>query len=354
METGHAKPVRKKSTLDDTQPFGTTPPSSRETTPRLVWITIAFLILAVSTYILFFRNRPVRTRLEAQLIISEIAALEAENRLQQVPALTWFDQWKQQSGSIWAEWEIILQSQAQRKEISRSARRGDENARLLQEGLRTLDLLLHRTQKLERKLGNPHTVVAGDTHYKIAEKFLKAKSPLTDDEIGRLLDSTPLKEPLLPGFKVWNFYFPDGFATFVTRGYAPLTPEEAQQREQQKQKGKTAEAMKQLYTLHFLVGETKSLLSRGILNGGMFDEPRIGEVKLAQFSASIDLRQQQQIRIQARSLKLDRISTVTIHPQEFKEGSDYRLVIARNGRSALLSFRNILKFRGRRLVIAVK
>ena len=90
----------------------------------------------------------------------------------------------------------------------------------------------------------------------------------------KILQKTRLQEPLLPGFKVWNFWLADGFCTFVTQGDAPLTPEEAT-RQPEKKRLEKDKALASLNSLFLIIGTLKDLQARQILIGGFLRSTRL-------------------------------------------------------------------------------
>jgi hypothetical protein len=84
-------------------------------------------------------------------------------------------------------------------------------------------------KKIEALLPKPHSVSEGENHFQIAMNFLVNKKGIPESEASALVERTALFEPLLPGFKVWNFYSGDVYGvygTFVTQGDALISPNE--------------------------------------------------------------------------------------------------------------------------------
>jgi hypothetical protein len=70
----------------------------------------------------------------------------------------------------------------------------------------------------------PHIVNRGESHYKIAIDYLINQKGIEKDRALELIERAALLEPLLPDFKVWNFYSGDEYGTFVTQGNASISP----------------------------------------------------------------------------------------------------------------------------------
>jgi predicted RNase H-like nuclease (RuvC/YqgF family) len=94
------------------------------------------------------------------------------------------------------------------------------------ENNREISGLKNEIAKYETSLPKSHTVTEGEIHYQIAMDFLTIEKKVEKEKASRLIEETILFDPLLPGFRVWNFYSNDEFGTFVTQGSAPVSPTE--------------------------------------------------------------------------------------------------------------------------------
>ena len=190
-------------------------------------------------------------------------------------------------------------------------------------------------------------MLGGDTHFQIAFDFLQNEIGKSPAEAQRILQDTQFQDPLLPGFKVWNFWLPDGFCTFVTQGTAPLTPAETSRQAKET-------ALTRLNSLFYIVGSADDLQERKILAGGFLKSTRLAEIPPGQFRLSIDLRSQQHIRVHAAALRLKKVSALTIFPREFNSGKDYAVRVGPGGRWLQVTILKRRVFRGRRVVLAVE
>ena len=85
--------------------------------------------------------------------------------------------------------------------------------------------LTARLQELEAMLPKPHVVEKGENHYQIAMNFLLNEKGIDKTRAMQLVERTALFEPIIPGFKVWNFYAEDEYGTFITQGNGPDLPQ---------------------------------------------------------------------------------------------------------------------------------
>ena len=78
----------------------------------------------------------------------------------------------------------------------------------------------------EASLPKPHIAVEGESHYQIAIDFLIKEKKVEKERAASLVEEILLFDPLIPGFRVWNFYSNDEYGTFVTQGSAAISPTE--------------------------------------------------------------------------------------------------------------------------------
>jgi len=341
----------------DTNPFGMNSYHPRRRFwPRIVAISI--LIIAAVGLTFIFKLLPLKNkineRLAVQLQVNEITALETVARQEQKKLLEIFTNLAKESGINASGWDFSAPTPEQLRLLQQHE---PETGELLATYIAKRDeciFLKQRVHDLEVRLGTPRLVVPGDTHFQMAYDFLISQTGSPDEEIRRVLQQTRLQEPLLPGFKVWNFWLADGFYTFVTQGDAPLTPEEATRQALEKQRQEKEQAVAGLNSIFLIIGTLEDLQAKQILIGGFLKSTRLGEIPAAAFRQTMDLRNQRDIRIQARELKLRKIVRVALFPKEFIPDIDYGLQISPQGRWAKVTIRKTNVFRGRRIVIAVE
>jgi hypothetical protein len=352
-QQGSSAPVKKA----DTNPFGIFIQRPKHKFRRRLIIGCLILIAATAVVVML-KLLPAKDRindqLHAQLRVSEITALEIVARQEQKRLLEIFTTLAQKNGIAVDGWDFSAPTAEQLQLLRRQAPATDDLLAAYlakQDEFTSLKKSIH---DLEIRLGNPRLVMPGDTHFKMAYDFLISQTGLPDEGVRRILQQTRLQEPMLPGFKVWNFWLADGFCTFVTQGDAPLTPEEATRQALGKKRLEKENALTSLNSLFLIVGTLEDLQSRQILVGGFLRSTHIGEIPVAAFRQTIDLRSQREIRIQGAELKLKEIIRVALFPKEFRSGVDYDLRITPKGRWATVTILKADVFRGRRVVIAVE
>jgi hypothetical protein len=353
QQQGSSAPVKKA----DTNPFGIfIYRSKRKFRHRL--IVGCLLLITAAGVVVMLKLLPAKDRindqLHAQLRVGEIIALENAARQEQKRLLEIFTALTQKYGIAADGWDFRAPTTEQLQLLRRQAPATDD---LLPTYLAKQDEFVSLKKSigdLEIRLGNPRLVMPGDTHFKMAYDFLISQTGLPDEEVRRVLQQTRLQEPMLPGFKVWNFWLADGFCTFVTQGDASLTPEDATRQALEKKRQEKDNALTSLNSLFLIIGTLEDLQSRQILVGGFLRSTRIGEIPVSAFRQTIDLRSQREIRIQGAYLKLKKIIRVALFPKEFSPGSDYDLRLNPRGRWAVVTILKADVFRGRRVVIAVE
>lgn len=245
-------------------------------------------------------------------------------------------------------------------------------------------------ERFEVLLPKSHTVTGGETHFQIAMEFLTDEKNVEKEKALRLVEATVLFHPLLPGFRVWNFYTGDEYVTFVTQGSAPVSPFElrrapgkypgnlsraADEKERLEAeinklrltkdqldariKGLRAEIRKMkesLNSLFYIVDLEKNLLEKGIIKSGFLGlgSPKLKEISLEHFDQKIDLRNETVIKIRATTFSLSKIKRVTLHPRFYKRGSDYEIKIEEDKQEAAITILAVNKFRSERIIISVE
>ncbi len=245
-------------------------------------------------------------------------------------------------------------------------------------------------ERSEVLLPKSHIVTGDETHYQIAMEFLTNEKNVGKEKALRLVEETVLFHPLLPGFRVWNFYPSDEYVTFVTQGSAPVSPFELK-RAPGKYPGDLSRAVgekegleteisklrvtkdrfesrikrlrveirrmeKSLNSLFYMVDLEKNLLEKGIIKSGFLGlgAPKLKEISPEYFDQKIDLRYQKVIKIHAPTFKLSKIKRVTLHPRFYKRGADYEVKIEEDKQDAAVTILAVDKFRSERIVISIK
>jgi|GEM_PF-2016446 len=359
-----------KTAKDDTNPFGRA--AFRRSLKFRHWsITIAMATILLLGLILIFRPafpgratamNPVaapksiihkkspaafKDRLEAQLQVNEVIAMETGARQAKKMLLELFGKIQETNSLDFRDWDFSNLTVKQNEALREKARRGDKACADFLALSSRYHSLKNRISGLEKRLGQPRVVVSGDTHFQIVYDFLAVRTGKSAAEAQRILQDTQFQDPLLPGFKVWNFWLPDGFCTFVTQGSAPLTPAETAHQAKET-------ALVRLNSLFYISGSVAGLHERKTLISGFLKSTRLAEISPGQFRLSIDLRSQQHIRIHAAALQLKKVSALTIFPREFNAGKDYAVRLGPRGNWIQVTILKKRIFRGRRIVIAVE
>jgi predicted RNase H-like nuclease (RuvC/YqgF family) len=262
--------------------------------------------------------------------------------------------------------------------------------------------------KYEASLPISHIVTEGESHYQIAMDFLIKEKKVEKERASRLVEEILLFDPLIPGFRVWNFYAGDEFGTFVTQGSAAISPTELRkapqknpdditnraideekrltakikklrkekdrlesqikdlQDEKQKMEKNLNELDKQnlekerlLNSLFYMVDLEENLLKKGIIKekrvlGIKLSSPKLKEISPADYDKKIDLRTDEIIEIYANQINLDEIKKVTLYPGFYKKDVDYKVEIEEDKKKAIVTILDTEKFRRDRVVISVE
>ncbi|TFG79351.1 MAG: hypothetical protein E4H23_06155 [Chrysiogenales bacterium] len=359
-----------KTAKDDTNPFGRA--ALRRSLKFRHWaIGIAAAAIVVLGLILIFRpalaerepainpldaakgqeqrKQPAmfKDRLAAQLQVNEIIAMETVARRDKQMLLELFGKLQETSPVDIRDWDFSNLSEGQMETLRQRARSGEPTSADFLALSSRYHSLKNRISGLEKRLGQPRVVVSGDTHFQIVYDFLSVRTGKSAAEAQRIIQDTQFQDPLLPGFKVWNFWLPDGFCTFVTQGTAHLTPAETARQAKET-------ALVRLNSLFYISGSVTGLHERKTLISGFLKSTRLAEISPGQFRLSIDLRSQQHIRVQAAALQLKKVSALTIFPREFNAGKDYAVRLGPRGNWIQVTILKKRIFRGRRIVIAVE
>ena len=261
-------------------------------------------------------------------------------------------------------------------------------------------------EKYEESLPESHIVIDGETHYQIAIDFLIKEKKVEELKALRLVEESMLFEPLLPGFKVWNFYSNDEYGTFVTQGSAKISPIEvirepgkyrgdikngaiaeeerltaqinkmrsvkdqleSQIRNLQDEKQKIEKNLNELdkqnsekesllNSLFYMVDLEENLLKKGILKRSGFlvlSSPKSKEISPGDYDQKIDLREKDIIEIYANQFNLGEIKKVTLYPGFYNKDVDYKIEIEEDKKKAIVKILDTEKFRRDRVVISVE
>ncbi len=256
---------------------------------------------------------------------------------------------------------------------------------------------------LEALLPSPHVVTQGENHYQIAMDFLLNEKGVEKSRALQLIERTAMFEPLIPGFKVWNFYSGEEYGTFITQGGAPISPNAIRRKAKQQlvdardnaiaEKDKLADDIKVLEqkrdqiigqvddlnqekqnlmvkigdlgeknsemqttinSVHYMLDTKKNLLEKKIIKGGFLRSPRLKNISPEIFNNSMDLREISNIEISAKQFELKKIKKITVFPKFYKKDQDYEITIDETKQYAYIKLVSVDKFKNDRIVISVE
>lgn len=259
-----------------------------------------------------------------------------------------------------------------------------------------------RLTAIEQQLPKPHIVKDGERHRDISVKFLRDQG-LSERDARALVERVNTLDPLLPGFKVWNFYINGAFGTYVTQGTAEISPNEAERQKIQaivdernaaiaardgltvqvadleNQRTQLTEQVtsltserdtltenvadlktiqtnleSDLNSLYYRAGEKDELEKSGIIKDPFLGSVRLDQFKSSDFTGKIDLRTSNTISVVAAEFGMKKIKKAVILPSIFKENTDYRIAVPKDGQQATIEILNPDKFMLQKIVISLQ
>lgn len=269
-----------------------------------------------------------------------------------------------------------------------------------------------RIASLESKLPQDTVTVArGDSHYRIALKYLKEKHGLPDDKANDLIKQINLDDDVISGHKVWLYFDKDKdlFASWVHKGeakQAPLAVQWAKRRQLVSERDQAVARVASLEDrrtqlegeIERLTGDVTGLQSRKAelesqiasvtgqrdeqekiaearqseierINNSMFyfasteralkdkrivkSFNRIKDIKGVEYSEYLDLRASKEIRFEPKEFGVQKITRVALLPKYFRPGVDYEVEIASNG-EAKVEILQPQVFKGQKVLFAIE
>jgi len=375
--------------------------------PWALYIVITLLIIAmlIMGYFLFLNTKSgsegagqIR---QMQQLASQVQGMEEEKKGKEDEIFTLMEEYKEKTGQpiiginpldLSDEGREMLEQRIRdEKDVSQKA--------LLEEILdKTKEIreLKEKISEIEKLLPIPHIVKAGENHYQVAMDFLLNEKKIDKKKAMELVERTALFDTLVPGFKVWNFYTGDEYGSSVTQGTAAISPntlirrakkqlvdardEAISQRDKLSEDikvleekrdqiieqvgtlteekanliGKVGELNQQVNSLFYLMDSQRSLKEKGILKGGFLKSTKLKDVSPEHFASTLDLRTDNQLVISAAEMGIRRIKKITVYPKFYQEGTDFKVEIAHDKKSAALTILDREKFKNERVVISVK
>jgi predicted nucleic acid-binding Zn-ribbon protein len=260
-----------------------------------------------------------------------------------------------------------------------------------------------KIEKIEALLPMPHIVNRGESHYKIAIDYLINQKGIEKERALELIERAALLEPLLPDFKVWNFYSGDEYGTFVTQGNASISPNQIIRKTKKKLVDARDEAISErdnlssdietletrrnelisqldllnnektglieklndlnkqnvemqenINSIFFIVDLKKNLKKKEIIKSGFLKSYKLQDISNEKFDLSVDLRYNNAINISAKELNLTKITKIVLYPKFYKHKIDYKINIYKDGKKAFLVILSKNKFKNEKIVISVE
>ena len=340
--------------------------------------------------------------------VQQIQKLEAGIQEKQNEVFTVLGEYKKKTGQDLPEINIMNLSPEQKKVLEDKIKNEKDVSikSLLQDILdknNDIQSLNARLQELEAMLPKPHVVEKGENHYQIAMNYLLNEKGIDKTRAMELVERTALFEPIIPGFKVWNFYAEDEYGTFITQGTAPISPNQIQRRvkkelvdakdraiaaqeqlrsdinemearrnelishldllNQEKQNMLTKlsdlnqenrEMQTALNSVYYAMDLRKNLVQKGIIKGGFLRATKLQKVDVAMFDRSLDLRSEPKITVAAADFQLSRIKDITIYPGYFKLDTDYQVELDEAGQNMTITILDIKRFKSEKIAIALE
>jgi hypothetical protein len=366
------------------------------------------LVILVLAYFVFKgpAGPPVSPKMkQMQETVQQIQKLEAGIQEKQNEVFTVLGEYKKKTGQDLPEINIMNLSPEQKKVLEDKIKNEKDVSikSLLQDILdknNDIQNLNARLQELEAMLPKPHVVEKGENHYQIAMNYLLNEKGVDKTRAMELVERTALFEPIIPGFKVWNFYAEDEYGTFITQGSAPISPNQIQRRIKKElvdAKDRAISAQEQLQSditemearrnelisqLDLLNQEKQNMLTRlsdlnqenqdmqtalnsvfyamdlhknltqkGIIKGGFLRATKLQKVDFAMFDRSLDLRKEPKITAAAADFQMSRIKDVTIYPSYFKPDTDYKVEFDEAGQNVTITILDVRRFKNEKIAI---
>jgi len=388
-------------------------PKEPEKTSKKFYYVIGALALVILVLAYFVFKGPSGPKLSPKMkqmeeTVQQIQQLESSIQEKQNEVFTILNDYKKKTGEDLPEVNIMNLTPEQKKvlEDKIKSERDVSIKSLLQDILdknNDIQNLNARVQELEAMLPKPHVVEKGENHYQIAMNYLLNEKGVDKARAMELVERTLLFEPIVPGFKIWNFYAADEYGTFITQGSAPISPNQIQRKvkkelvdakdkaiaekeklqsdisemetrrselisqldllNQEKQNmltrmtdlnEKNQEMQSALNSVYFAMDLRKNLARKGIIKGGFLRSTKLQKVDITMFDRSLDLRGEPKIAVIAADFQLGRIKDITIYPGYFKLKTDYQVEFDESGLQATITILDVKKFMSEKIAIAIE
>ncbi len=387
--------------------------SVTEKKSKKIFYVIGALALVILVLAYFVLKGPAGPKMSPKMkqmeeTVQQIQQLESNIQEKQNEVFNVLSEYKKKTGEELPEVNIMNLSPEQKKVLEDKIKNEKDVSikSLLQDILdKNSDIqnLNARVQELETLLPKPHVVEKGENHYQVAMNFLLNEKGVDKARAMELVERTALFEPIVPGFKIWNFYAEDEYGTFITQGTAPISPNQIQRKvkkelvdakdqaiaekdklqsdinemetrrtelisqldllnqEKQSMLGKMSELNDQnqemqtaLNSVYFALDLRKNLNEKGIIKGGFLRSTKLQKVDTTLFDKSLDLRGDPKIAVAAAAFQLNKIKDITIYPSYFKPDTDYKIEFDETRQNATITLLDAKKFMSEKIAIAVE
>ena len=256
--------------------------------------------------------------------------------------------------------------------------------------------------QLRAVLPRPDVAKTNDSHYGMAMRFLRKKA-VPEEKARQLISRVLIMDKMAPGFEVYHFYSHGVYGSWVSQGRAAISPTALQAEEKAKIEGErdvaneksqklqeevadlnaqkekitadidalrtektnmikemeslsaTNEAQKaRLNSLHYLVGNRKTLEKDGVIVVPVFAKDRAGTSwSDGVFTQSLDLRSSDSITFTAADAGLQKIGKVSVIPGSLEKDKHYTLTISEDKSAATVKILTKDRFRNEKVVFAL-
>ena len=256
--------------------------------------------------------------------------------------------------------------------------------------------------QLRAVLPRPDVAKTNDSHYGMAMRFLRKKG-VPEEKARQLISRVLIMDKMAPGFEVYHFYSHGVYGSWVSQGRAAISPTALQAEEKAKTEGErdlaneksqklqeevadlnaqkekitadidalrtektnmikemeslsaTNEAQKaRLNSLHYLVGNRKTLEKDGVIVVPVFAKDRAGTSwSDGVFTQSLDLRSSDSITLTAADAGLQKIGKVSVIPGSLEKDKHYTLTISEDKSAATVKILTKDRFRNEKVVFAL-
>jgi len=375
-----------------------------------LYISLFILVIISASYFLFFQNSYELYSSKKQMfeVVKNIRTLEKHIKANQDEIIDIVNKYREKTGKDINSSEIFNLNRGEDQLLKERIRREQDISiknllgEILDKKSEIIDLK-NKVKYFENLLPKPHIVEEGENHFGIAMDFLINNRKIDKETALKLVERTLLFDPLIPEFKVWNFYSNGEFGSIITQGLASISPNEIKRIEKKKitnerdiavsERDKLAKDLKLLYLkrkeiidqIGNLESEKSSLIERvgelsdinkkiiksvnsvfyicqkktvlkktGFIKGGFLKRLKMQEIPPDRFSKSIDLRELDYIKIDNSKFSLLQIKKISIFPRFYKKGLDFTVEFRKNRRVGFIRFIKKEKFKNERILIAVE